>query len=236
MSPSPQPVAPAPLTLPSSTLRSRHPRGSPFPAPLLPADRRIWPVSLPRPPRPYAGTGMGAWGHLPLFILIRCGSLPSAPLPHASVPPQGSSAHQLPAMAWMAGVWSLCLGSRPALPQACGPRAPGRWTGEERRSHPPTGPNQHTPSAHSPHSLPDCQASGPGGTRKVGEQPLPPGCTRARAWTPECGAARLGHRHPLVLPGKTEVPGPRSCVRASDTLPAGPILPPRRLAGEAPGS
>lgn len=91
---------PAPLTSPSTTRRSRHPSGSPFPPPLLPADPRTWPAHLERPPWPHTGSCMGNWGHLPPCTSMRYGSVPHVPL------------HPVPPLAWVAGVWSLCLGLR----------------------------------------------------------------------------------------------------------------------------
>lgn len=106
----------------------------------------------------------------------------------------------------------------------------GRCTGGERGPNPLTQPNRHTPSAHSPHSLPDCQASGPGGTKRWESSPSH-GCTRARAWTPERGAARRSH--PTWTPFRKDR-GTRTPRAACE--PRAHSSPPHRPAVEAPGS
>ena len=166
------------------------------------------------PPRPYAGSRMEDRGHLPPFTLIRCESAPTSAL-HSPCIKCLPRAH-LPVSCQP---WPGWLGSGPsAWARANTPpglRAQGYRQMDRRGEMPsfppphPARPNQHTPSAHSPHSLPDCQASGPGGTRKVGEQPLPP---------------HQGQSLDTRMWGSQTRPSPPGCPSRKDRVPRPPQL------------
>ena len=163
-------------------------------------------------------------GHLPPFTLIRCESAPtSAPhspcikcLPRAPLPVSCQ-----PWPGWLrSGPSAWARANTPPGLRAQGYRQMDR-RGEMPSPHPPPTPPPPIPTnTHLQLTvLIHCQIAR---LQVLGAQERwassPSHHTRARAWTPECGAARLGHPHPDALPGRKEVPRPpQLCVSLAHT-------------------